>query len=57
MRDWKTLAEAHEVELTAAACERLAALEKKMLGLRGLIDWMEEPALVFPLAREPEEGQ
>jgi hypothetical protein len=57
MRDWKSLAEAQGVELSEQARERLAALEKRMLGLRGLIDWMEEPSLVFPVRREPEDGE
>lgn len=57
MRDWKSLAEAQGVELSDQARERLAALEKRMLGLRGLIDWMEEPSLVFPMHRQPEETE
>jgi hypothetical protein len=48
MRDWKAIAAAQKVELTDVAVARLETLEKTLLGLRGLVDWKEEPAIVFP---------
>jgi hypothetical protein len=45
--DWKAIAAAQKIELSDASRERLEALAKTMLGLRGLIDWTEEPAQVF----------
>ncbi len=54
------MAAALKLDLPEQALERLATLEKTLLGLRGLIDWKEEPALVFPgeIAAwpDPEEG-
>jgi hypothetical protein len=47
MRDWKAIAAALKVDLPEPAVERLQALEKTLLGLRGLIDWQEEPAVLF----------
>jgi hypothetical protein len=57
MRDWKAMAEAQGIELSDSARERLEGLEKRMLGLRGLIDWMEEPSLVCPMPEGPEDGE
>lgn len=48
MRDWKAIAAALKINLPEPAFLRLAALEKTLLGLRGLIDWKEEPAILFP---------
>jgi hypothetical protein len=45
--DWKAIAAAQKIELSDTSRERLEALAKTMLGLRGLIDWTEEPAQVF----------
>jgi hypothetical protein len=45
--DWKALAEAQKIELSDTGRERLEGLSKTLLGLRGLIDWTEEPAQVF----------
>ena len=47
--DWKALAEAQKIELSDLSRERLEALSKTMLGLRGLIDWTEEPVQAFRL--------
>lgn len=47
MRDWKAIAAALKVDLADTAVARLEALEKTLLGLRGLIDWQEEPAVQF----------
>lgn len=53
--DWKSLAEAHQVELPEAALERLRDISRTLLGLRGMLDWGEEPAEVFRVdASEPE---
>jgi len=53
--DWKSAAEAHRVELPEAALRRLEALSRTLLGLRGMLDWGEEPAEVFRVdLEEPE---
>ncbi len=52
--DWKLIAEAQKIELTPAIQNRLEGLTRTMLGLRGLIDWSEEPALGF-VADVPEQ--
>jgi hypothetical protein len=53
--DWKSLAEACRVELPEAALERLRDISRTMLGLRGMLDWGEEPAEVFQVdASRPE---
>lgn len=55
------IAEAHNVEITERQRERLESLSRAMLGLRGLIDWSEEPVSVFacfePAAAAAEPGQ
>jgi hypothetical protein len=43
MRDWKVIATGLQVELTDRMRQSLEELDKTMLGLRGLIDWQEEP--------------
>jgi len=45
--DWKALAAAQKIEISDTQRERLEALAKTMLGLRGMIDWSEEPAISF----------
>lgn len=45
--DWTALAAAQKVELPETSIERLEALSRAMLGLRGMLDWGEEPAQVF----------
>ncbi len=55
--DWKSVAEAQKVELPEASLQRLEALSRTMLGLRGMLDWGEEPAEVFRVdlaQREPQ---
>jgi hypothetical protein len=54
--DWRKVAEAHNLEISDPQRERLEALSRTMLGLRGLIDWTEEPVQVFEpsaVAEEP----
>lgn len=55
MRDWNAMAKAQGIEIDDTTRERLEALEQRLLGLRGLIDWMEEPSLVFPMPAEAED--
>jgi hypothetical protein len=45
--DWKALAAAQKIEISDTQRERLEALAKTMLGLRGMIDWTEQPAISF----------
>ena len=52
--DWRKLAEANKVELGDTSIERLEGLSKILLGLRGLIDWKEEPAGSFSVDELPE---
>ena len=49
------MAEAQKIELSDTARERLEGLSKTLLGLRGLIDWTEEPAAVFRVEGPVEE--
>ncbi len=55
--DWKAIAAAQKIELSETQLERLEALGKTMLGLRGMIDWSEEPAILFQLDQMEEQGQ
>lgn len=49
------MADAHRVELPEAALERLRAISRTLLGLRGMLDWGEEPAEIFQVdANQPE---
>jgi len=53
--DWKSVADAHRIELPDAALERLKAISRTLLGLRGMLDWGEEPAEIFQVdANQPE---
>jgi hypothetical protein len=45
MRDWTTTATGLKIEITEKMQKTLEGLDKNMLGLRGLIDWQEEPIL------------
>jgi hypothetical protein len=45
MRDWTAIAAGLKIELGEGAKRTLEGLDKSMLGLRGLIDWQEEPVL------------
>jgi hypothetical protein len=57
MRDWTAIAAGLDIELDEKAKQTLEGLEKGLLGLRGLIDWQEEPVLqCSALAPEDEAG-
>jgi hypothetical protein len=45
MRDWIATAAGLKIEITEKMQKTLEGLDKNMLGLRGLIDWQEEPIL------------
>ena len=53
--DWNALAAAQKIELSDTQRERLEMLAKTMLGLRGMIDWTEEPSITFRI--EPLEDE
>lgn len=55
--DWKALASAQKIELTEQGLERLEGLSKTLLGLRGLIDWTEEPGQVYRVEGPVEEAR
>jgi hypothetical protein len=55
--DWKALAAAQKIELTEQGLERLEGLSKTLLGLRGLIDWTEEPGQVYRVEGPGEEAR
>ena len=57
--DWQKIAEGHRIEITDKQRERLETLGRTMFGLRGLIDWSEEPIVVFacPEDMDPELGE
>jgi hypothetical protein len=57
MADWRAIAAAQGVEIPDSALERLASLEAALKPLKGLLDWKEEPALVFPVDAETEAGE
>lgn len=52
--DWKALAAAQKLELSDQSVARLEELGKTMLGLRGMIDWTEEPAQIFQVVEVSE---
>ena len=43
MRDWIAIAAGMKIEITEGMRQTLESLDRGMLGLRGLIDWQEEP--------------
>ncbi len=45
MRDWAITAAGLKIEITETMLKTLEGLDKNMLGLRGLVDWQEEPIL------------
>lgn len=45
--DWKALAAAQKIEISDTQTAQLEAIAKTMLGLRGMIDWSEQPAIAF----------
>ena len=45
--DWKALAAAQKIEISDTQTAQLEAIAKTMLGLRGMIDWSEQPAISF----------
>lgn len=51
--DWKALALAQKIDLSDSGRERLEALARTMLGLRGLVDWSEEPIQSFRVEPAP----
>lgn len=53
--DWNALKEAHGVELPEASLDRLRDISRTLLGLRGMLDWGEEPAEVFRVDANPAE--
>jgi hypothetical protein len=57
MRDWTTTAAGLKIEITEKMLKTLEGLDKNMLGLRGLIDWQEEPILLcrMPLPEDDAE--
>ena len=55
--DWKALAAAQKVELGESQLKRLEDLSRTMLGLRGMIDWMEQPAISFRLETPGDESR
>jgi len=55
--DWQKIAEAQKIEISEKQRERLEALGRTMIGLRGLIDWTEEPITVFDCSAGDEKEQ
>ena len=45
--DWQKIAEAQKIEISEKQRERLASLGRTIVGLRGLIDWTEQPITIF----------
>ena len=46
MRDWTAIAAGLKIDMSERMKATLEGLDKSMLGLRGLIDWQEEPVLL-----------
>jgi len=57
MRDWTTTAAGLKVEITESMQRTLEGLDKNMLGLRGLIDWQEEPILNCAVVPSEDEAE
>ena len=57
MRDWTTTAAGLKIEITEKMLKSLEELDKNMLGLRGLIDWQEEPILHCAVPLTEEDGE
>ena len=57
MRDWTTTAAGLEIELTETMRKTLEGLDKNMLGLRGLIDWQEDPILHCSVPQPEDEAE
>jgi hypothetical protein len=57
MRDWTTTAAGLKVEITESMQKTLEGLDKNMLGLRGLIDWQEEPILNCAVVPSEDEAE
>lgn len=57
MRDWTTTAVGLKIEITENMQKTLEGLDKNMLGLRGLIDWQEEPILLCAIPRPEDEAE
>jgi hypothetical protein len=47
MRDWIAIAAGMKIELNDTMRQTLEGLDRALLGLRGLIDWQEEPIATF----------
>ncbi len=57
MRDWTTTAAGLKIEITEKMLKTLEGLDKNMLGLRGLIDWQEEPILLCTMPAPEDEAE
>jgi hypothetical protein len=57
MRDWTTIAAGLQIEITENSKKTLETLDKNMLGLRGLIDWQEEPILNCPVPQPEDDAE
>lgn len=57
MRDWTTTAAGLKIEITEGMQKTLEGLDKNMLGLRGLIDWGEEPILLCAALKPEDEAE
>lgn len=55
--DWKALAAAQNIEISDVQRARLETLAKTMFGLRGMIDWSEQPAISFHVDIAEEESR
>jgi hypothetical protein len=57
MRDWTTTAAGLKIEITEQMQKTLEGLDRNMLGLRGLIDWQEEPILNCAVLRPEDDAE